>query len=197
MAQTHVPHMPTFQEWFSQKVKAGRATLMWSGIAMIVIGAVSIAFPFISTLSVTLFMAALLIVSGIATSIGAFSVVGTGPFFGFLILGLLNLAAGVFVLNNPFIGMVYLTALAGIIFILQGVHEMSFAISVRHSKGLVWQLVSSLVSVAAGIILITSLMEASLWFVGFIFGLNFLSTGIASLMVSRDLDHRRTLGSTN
>lgn len=191
MAQTHVPHMPTFQEWFSSKLKTGKTTLMWSGIAMMVIGAVAIAFPFMSTLSVTIFMAALLIVSGISTAIGAFSVAGKGPFFGFLILGLLNLAAGIFVLNNPFIGMVYLTALAGIIFILQGAHELSFAFSVRNTSGWGWQLFSSFVSVAAGIVLISSLMEASLWFVGFIFGVNFLSTGIASLMVSRELDRAR------
>lgn len=187
MAQTHVPHMPTFQEWFTSRMKSGRATLMWSGLAMLVIGAIAICFPFMSTLSVTLFVAALLIVSGIATAIGAFSVAGTGPFFGFLVLGLVNLAAGIYILNNPFIGMVYLTALAGVIFILQGAHEMSFAITLKHSKGWGWQLLSSLVSVAAGVVLISNLMEASLWVVGFIFGVNFLSTGIASFIVSRDL----------
>jgi uncharacterized membrane protein HdeD (DUF308 family) len=99
----------------------------------------------------------------------------------------LNVAAGIFIFSNPFVGMVYMTAVAGLIFMLQGAHELSFAFSLRPRNGWGWQLFSGLVSIAAGIILISALMQVSLWFIGFIFGVNFLTTGLASIFVSKEL----------
>ena len=188
MAQTQVPHIHHTGDWFSERVKSERRILMWSGLAMILVGILAMAFPLVSTLSVTLFVATLLVASGIVIALGSFAVTGTGPFFGFLLLGVLNVAAGIFMFNNPFIGMVYMTAVAGLIFMLQGAHELSFAFSLRPRNGWGWQLFSGLVSIAAGIILISALMQASLWFIGFVFGLNFLTTGLASVFVSRELN---------
>jgi uncharacterized membrane protein HdeD (DUF308 family) len=188
MAQTQVPHIHDTQDWFSDRVKSERRILLWSGIAMMLVGALAIAFPFVSTLSVTFFVATLLIASGVAIALGSFAVTGTGPFFGFLLLGILNIAAGIFIFSNPFVGMVYMTAVAGLIFMLQGAHELSFAFSLRPRNGWGWQLFSGLVSIVAGIILISALMQVSLWFIGFIFGVNFLTTGLASVFVSRELN---------
>lgn len=83
--------------------------------------------------------------------------------------------------------MVYLTAMAGVIFLIQGAHEMSFAFSLRPRKGWGWQLFSSLISIAAGVVLLIALPETSLWFVGFVFGFNFLSTGLASVLIANKI----------
>jgi uncharacterized membrane protein HdeD (DUF308 family) len=68
-----------------------------------------------------------LLISGVGTVIGSFSIHGTGPFFGALQLGLLSFAAGVFMLFNPLAGAAALTLVMGVIFVFQGAFELFFA----------------------------------------------------------------------
>src|SRR5512135_3460953 len=89
---------------FHGRLRAASKKLFWIGLVTVVLGIAAIAFPFISTKAVTLLVGWLLLIFGLITLINSFSIQGTGPFFGALLLGLLSLAAGVYMLFHPVVG---------------------------------------------------------------------------------------------
>src|SRR5262249_33274612 len=71
------------------------------GVALLIVGIAALVFPMVTTLVGTIFVGWLLIFWGLVSVFGAFSIRGTGPFFGALLFGLLSLAAGIFMLAQP------------------------------------------------------------------------------------------------
>jgi len=172
----------------ADSLKRNKKSCLWIGIAMSLVGVLSMLFPVVSSFSITVFIGMFLFVSGVFTTLGAFSVAGTGPFFGYMLLGLLKLGAGLIVSFHPLTGMLYLTSLVGIVFIFEGAFEMTLAFELKPLKGWGWQLFSSVFSIVAGGVIISTLPTASLWLVGFVFGINILSSGVAIIFISKNVD---------
>ena len=107
------------------RLRTASRGMFWIGLALTILGAAAILFPMFSTLVAAIFIGWVLLVSGGFTFVGAFSIHGTGPFFGALLVGLLSIAAGFFLLFNPLAGAVALTLMVGGIFMVQGAFELS------------------------------------------------------------------------
>lgn len=160
---------------------------MWLGIAMVVIGIAAIVFPMFSTLVAALFVGWIFLISGIFLLVGSFSIHGTGPFFGELLLSLLSIAAGVFLLFNPLRGAIALTLLVGILFVIQGAFEIVFAFETRPHPGWVGMLLSGIASVILAILIADGWPRISLIVLGILLGINLLSTGLAYIFLSRSV----------
>jgi len=176
--------VPTFQ----QAIKESKKHLLWIGILMAVVGVIAIVFPIASSVAANFMVGWVFIFSGILTIANAFTIKGTGPFFGALLLGLLTLVAGVFLLFNPGQGLVILTLTVAIVFVFEGAYQIVAAFELRPEKGWGWLLVSAIISVVAGLIIVARLPGASLVVLGLVVGINFLSTGISMIMLSRAAD---------
>lgn len=172
---------------FRSGAQSASQWLFWGGLAMVVLGIAALAFPMISTLVATVMVGWILLFSGSITLFGSFSIHGSGPFFGALLLSLLALAAGVFLLTNPVAGAVSLTLIAAGLFILQGAFEISFAIEMRPHPGWVSMLISGYISVVVAVLIIAAWPDISLVLLGILFGVNFASTGAAYMILSTSL----------
>jgi uncharacterized membrane protein HdeD (DUF308 family) len=151
------------------------------------LGVVAIVFPMASTLATTLFVGWLLLFSGVIALIGSFSMHGTGPFFGALLLSLVSIGVGVFLLFNPLSGAIALTLTLGVIFMLQGSFELFFAFELRPNSGWVAMLISAIASVVLAVIILGGWPGISQIALGTLVGVNFLTTGVGYLMISRAL----------
>ncbi len=165
------------------------AWMLWGGVAMVVLGVAALVFPIISTFVATLMVGWMLLLFGGIGLFGAFSIHGTGPFFGALLVALLALAAGVFLLLNPLAGAVALTLMVAGLFSLQGAFEISFAFEMRPREGWVTLLISGIISVIVAVWIVAVWPGVSLVLLGILFGVNFASTGIAYIFLSRALHH--------
>lgn len=174
-----------FDNLLESKIKPAAGRLFWLGLAMAVIGVVALVYPVVSTLAVTLFIGWVLIFTGAVTAIGAFSLQGTGPFFGALLLGLLSIALGVFFVFNPAAGAVSLTLALGALFAVQAAYEVVFAFEMRPNRGWGAMLVSGVASGVVSAVILTGWPGVSLIALGVLFGVNFISTGLAYIVVSR------------
>lgn len=179
-----------FESLFHGRLRSASRWLFWIGVAMLVLGIAAVLFPLMSTLVVALLVGWALLVFGIITFVGSFSIHGTGPFFGALLLGLLSLAAGVFLLLNPLAGAVALTLLAGAIFMLQGAFEIAFAFETRPHAGWVGMLISGLASVVVAILIAAGWPAISTVVLGLLLGVNFITTGLGYIYVSSALKPR-------
>ena len=171
--------------FFHDRLRAASSRLFWLGFVMALLGLAAIAFPIFSTLAATILVGWALLIAGVATFISSFWIHGTGPFFGTNLFGLLSTAAGVFLLFNPLAGAVALTLVVGVMFIFQGVAELMFAMEMRPAPGWVGMLLSGLASIALTIIIACGWPGISLVVLGLLLGINFLTTGLGYIFVSR------------
>lgn len=176
---------PRLRQDLFTRLKKKRKQILWTGIAMTVAGAIAIIFPFVSSLSLTLFVGWLLVFVGAVGLFGAFSYEGTGPFFGALLLALVQLAAGAFIIFNPASGLVALTLMVAVIFMVEGAFKMLLAFEMRPEEGWVWTLISSIVSILAGVLIAAGLPGASTVVLGLLMGISFLSSGIYMIMIAQ------------
>ena len=172
---------------FHGRLRAASGRLFWLGLAMLVLGFAAIVFPMIATLVATLLVGWVLLISGGVTLAGSFSLHGTGPFFGALLLGLVSIAAGVFLVFNPLAGAVALTLMVGVIFSFQGAFEIVFAFEMRPHPGWVGMLLSGIASVVMAVLIAAGWPGISVIVLGILLGVNFLTTGLGYMSVSRAL----------
>jgi uncharacterized membrane protein HdeD (DUF308 family) len=174
-------------KFFHGRLREASHRLFWLGLTMVVLGGAAVVFPAMSTLVGTLFVGWVLLISGVITLAGSFSIHGTGPFFGALLLALLSIASAVFLLFNPLAGEIALTLMVGVIFMFQGAFEMFFALDMRPQSGWGSMLASAIASILISVLIVASWPGISLVVLGILFGVNFISTGIGYIAVSRAL----------
>ncbi len=166
-----------------KEVRKETSRLMWLGAALLIVGVVAVAFPMVSTLVAALFVGWLLVVTGALGLFVAFPIRGAGPFFGALLFSLLSIAAGVFILARPTIGELALTISLGALFMVQGAFEAGLAFEFRPARGWGWMLLSAAASVVLSIIILSGLPQLSLVTLGILIGVNFISSGLAYLVI--------------
>jgi len=182
-------HAQVPESLFHENVHAAARGMLWHGIAMVVLGIAALVFPMISTVVTTLMVGWMLLFFGGITLFGSFSIQGTGPFFGALLVALLSLASGVFLLVNPLAGAVALTLMVAGLFSLQGAFEISFAFAMRPQEGWVTMLISGIISGFVAVWIVATWPAISAVLLGILIGANFASTGIAYIFLSRTLRH--------
>lgn len=164
---------------FGDQIRKGAAAIIWFGIALLVAGVASLVFPAVSTLVTTVFVGWMLVFTGCVTVLGAFSIRGTGPFFGALLFGLLALGAGLLMLARPLTGEITITLILGFLFLLQGASEIFLAFELRPMRGWGWMLTSGVASILLALAIIVGLPGVSLFALGVVIGVNLISSGAA------------------
>ena len=182
---------PLLNGFFHGRAEAASRRLFWVGLAMTVLGIAAIVFPIASTLVATLMVGWMLLFFGVIALTGSFSIHGTGPFFGALLVALLAIAAGVFMLVNPVAGAAAITVVVAVLFVMQGAFEIAFAFEMRPMTNWGWMLVSGIIGVAAAVLIAASWPGISLVLLGIMFGVNFASTGVAYMFLSHALKAAR------
>ena len=172
---------------FHRRLRAGSGRLLWLGVAMLVLGLAALLFPVFSTLVAALLVGWVLLVAGGLMLAGAFHIHGTGPFFAALLFGLLLLAAGVFLLFNPLAGAAALTLMLGILFMFQGALEIVFGFEMRPHPGWAGMLFSGIASIAMAVLIAGGWPGISTIVLGILLGVNFISTGLGYIFLSRAL----------
>ena len=170
-----------------ERLTEKRDDIFWTGTAFTIVGILALIFPFLTTMTVAFMIGWVLIFAGAVTIYGAFSVQGTGPFFGQLLLGLLTLALGVYLMMHPGVSIVALTIMLAAIFMFDGAAQLVLAYDVRPRDGWIWVLLSGLVSIGVGLLIAAEFPGSSRVALGILVGIKFLAAGISYIVFSRSL----------
>ncbi len=170
--------MPT-----SATITENRTWFFILGILLIVLGAVAIAFPFLTTIATKIFVGWLFLIGGVVQIVHAFSTKGWSEFFLNLLMGVLFLIAGAWLAFFPLTGIVTLTIFLAAMFAIQGVIEIAMALRMRPDDGWGWMLFAGLVALAVGIMIVMDLPSSAAWAIGLLVGINLLMTGVAYLFL--------------
>jgi uncharacterized membrane protein HdeD (DUF308 family) len=123
------------------------------GILSIVLGALVIVYPGATIVTVAIFFAAWLFVSGIFSVIGAFTTDGdTGSRVLSAIIGVLSVIVGFALLRTPFQSVEVVIFVIGVFWVAQGI--VTFVRAFSHRRGRGWGIAIGILGIVAGIIIL-------------------------------------------
>lgn len=153
------------------------------GIALIVAGVAAVAFPLFSTIAMKVLLGWILLLCGVSEVLNAFVTVRWRGFIWHFLVGVLFLIAGGWLAFFPLAGITTLTILLAIVFIVEGVVEVTAGIQARPKTGWGLMIVSGLVALAVGILIALELPSSAGWAIGVLAGLNLIVSGIANFVL--------------
>ena len=159
---------------------------MFQGVAMLVLGCLAIAEPFLATVAVDIYVGWLFLISGIVGLIAMFSARDVPAFLWTLLTAALSLAVGVMLIWKPGEGAVSLTIVLTALFIVEGIFQIVVSFTYRDvvpgSWG--WMLVSGIADLILSAIIIYYWPLSASWTLGLLVGVNLLTSGIAVVVLA-------------
>ncbi len=124
------------------------------GVLSVILGLLAIAYPGATIVTISIFFAAWLFVSGAFEVVTSFTRDGdTGSRVLHAIIGVLSVIVGFALLRSPFQSVEVFIFVLGIFWLIQGV--MSFVAAFAVKQGRNWRILSGLLGIIAGIIILT------------------------------------------
>lgn len=168
-------------EVFREAVRdAVRSHALWyliQGIVLVIGGILAIVYPLISSLSVIFLLGWLLIISGVVQGISLLGARQVPHFWLQLISVVLGVLIGFLFLRDPEQGLVTITLLLIVFFMIEGISKIVFALTIRPFPSWGWVLASGAIGIALSLILLTSLPVTATWLIGLMLGVDLISVG--------------------
>ncbi|GEN12529.1 Uncharacterized membrane protein HdeD, DUF308 family [Myxococcus fulvus] len=165
------------------------------GVLMAILGLVALGSSFITSMVSVILFGALLAGTGIAEIISSFRVRKSGgPFWLYLLNGVLSTVVGIFVLMNPAAGLGALTLLLAGYFFASGLFHVVTSLMDRYPKW-GWDFAYGAISIALGVIIMAQWPISAVWLVGTLVGISILMRGIA--LMAGSLELRRAMRSVS
>lgn len=153
------------------------------GVLLVVLGVLAILFPFVTGISVSLLLGALLVIGGFAHLAHAFSVPGWTGSVVQLILAVIYVIAGISLLANPVVGLTTLTLLVIAYLFVAGIFEIVAGLSMPREANGLWIAVSGVIGLLLAGLLWAGWPSTALWAIGVLLGVNLVISGVALLSV--------------
>jgi uncharacterized membrane protein HdeD (DUF308 family) len=174
------------------KTLPGSGTLMATGIALTILGALLLVTPVAAGDAVIRLVALVLAVTGVAHMLQALRADSAGHKAVAIVLGAIVAGVGVLVWFNPELGSGFLTALLMIFFAVNGLWKIFTSLRFRPRARWWWLLLSGLVSLVLAALLWNRWPVAGAWVVAVFVGIDLLVTGIPMIMLALGMKKRGT-----
>ena len=162
-------------------------TVNWSiflSILLILAGFFTLMLPFIGGIGVAIFVGWAMIISGVTHIVFAFKTHTTGSLLWELLVGLVYLAAGIYLILHPLAGLTSLTLLLAYYLFFEGIFEVIQFFQVRPRSGAVWLLVDGLITFILAFMIWRSWPLSAVWAIGTLVGISMLFSGFSRLMLA-------------
>lgn len=154
------------------------------GIALMLVGAGAIAFPFVTTVAAKVVIGWLFLFGGLSQVVHAFSIKNWSEFFLSLLIGILYIIAGGWLAFFPLTGILTLTLVLSALFLAEGIIKTSMAFRWKPREGWGWILLSGVVSVFVGGLILAGLPSTATWAIGLLVGINLMMAGLSYLILT-------------
>lgn len=177
MAMSLAAAAEVFREAMRETVKRYSSWYLVEGVLLIIAGILAIIYPAVSSAAVVVLLGWLLIISGVVQAIGLIGTRYVPHFWLELISVILALLVGFLLLRDPAQGMLTVTLLLIIFFMMEGISKIVFALTIRPFPNWGWVLASGVLGIVLALILWANLPVTAIWLIGFLLGINLISVG--------------------
>jgi uncharacterized membrane protein HdeD (DUF308 family) len=162
--------------WLDEaKMNAG--LLISLGVVTVIFGVVAVASPLITGVAVAVFVGFLLLASGVTQIVHALKSRQWGTGFWGTVIGLLGVAAGLLMIFRPMVGLLSMTMLIAIYFLVDGISEIIAAFKIKPDQGWGWVLFNGIIAVLLGLMIWRQWPVSGQWAIGLLVGIHILMSG--------------------
>lgn len=166
-------------------IKANAKLAVISGVILIISGLLALMSPLVAGLSLTIMVGVLLIIGGVSQCVLAFKAGAFGRALLMLVVGLLMIAAGVFMMQQPVAGLASITLLLVGYLIAAGICETIVAFQLKPANGWGWVLFNGIITLLLGIMLWRQFPLSGAFAIGILFGIKMIFSGWALVFIGR------------
>ena len=179
MSMTVESAAEVLRESMRETVKRHSSWYLVQSALMILAGVLALFYPAISSAAVVFYLGWLLIISGVLQAISLIDVHHVPNFWIQLLSVVLFVVVGILFLRNPEAGLLSLTLLLIVFFMVEGFSKVIFALTIRPFPNWGWVLLSGIVGVVLSFILLARTPVTALWLLGVLLGIQLISEGAA------------------
>jgi len=166
-----------------EEAKKNSGFLIFLGILTVIFGVIAIGSPLITGVAVAVFVGFLLLASGVTQIIHAFKSKQWGTGFWGTVIGLLGVAAGLLMIFRPLVGLVTMTMLLAIYFLVDGISEIIAAFRIKPDQGWGWVLFNGIIAVLLGLMIWRQWPVSGAWAIGLLVGIHILISGWSMIIL--------------
>jgi len=167
------------REAMRETVKRYSLWYLIQGVLLVVAGVLALVYPFVASVTVVFLLAWILIASGILQGIGLIGASNVPHYWLQLISAVLAILIGVILLSSPDSGLLIMTVLLIVYFMVEGIAKVIFALTIRPFPHWGWVLGSGLVGILLALILWANMPLTSDWLLGLMLGVLLVCEGAA------------------
>jgi uncharacterized membrane protein HdeD (DUF308 family) len=149
------------------------------GVLMVVAGILALVYPLVASTAIIYLLGWVLILSGVVQGIGLIGARHVPHFWLQLISVAISIIVGVLLLREPEGGLLIMTVLLIVFFMVEGMSKVIFALTIKPFPAWGWVLASGLVGIALALYLFANLPVTAEWVLGFLLGILLVSEGAA------------------
>jgi uncharacterized membrane protein HdeD (DUF308 family) len=168
-----------FREAMRQTVRQYSLWYLIQGLLLMAAGILAVIYPVFSSQAVIVLLGWLLIISGVLQGISLIGANQVPHFWLQLISVILAVLIGFLFLREPEQGLVTITLLLIVFFMIEGISKVVFALTIRPFPNWGWVLVSGLVGIVLSVVLWANLPVTAVWLIGLLLGIELISVGAA------------------
>ena len=168
-----------FRDAMRESIRRYSLWYLIEGVLLVTIGLLAMIYPVVSSVAVVVLLGWLLIISGVAQGVSLVGARHVPHFWLQLISVVLAVLVGFLLLRDPAQGLLTITLLLIVFFMIEGISKIVFALTIRPFPNWGWVLASGVVGVILSAILWGSLPLPALWLIGLLLGIQLVSAGAA------------------
>jgi uncharacterized membrane protein HdeD (DUF308 family) len=147
------------------------------GVALMVLGFAALGSVIIASLATAVTIGMLILMGGVAETIGAFWCRDWSGFFLYLLSGILSIVVGLFFLRWPGGALLALTLLVACLLMVGGIFKIVAALNYRFGAW-GWPLANGIIDVILGVMIWQQWPESALWVLGLFLGIDLVFRGV-------------------
>jgi uncharacterized membrane protein HdeD (DUF308 family) len=152
------------------------------GICLMVVGALAMGAPLLTSLATVGVLGGLLLAGGIVQIVNGFMARSWGGFFGHFLAGILHLIVGALFIEQPLRAAEALTLMLAVAFLVGGVFRIVEALT-KDFAGRGWVALNGVITFALGVAIWRRWPEASYWVIGLFVGIDLIFNGWSWVML--------------
>ncbi|WP_262298280.1 HdeD family acid-resistance protein [Microvirga sesbaniae] len=160
------------------------------GVIFLITGLIALGSVVMATVASVAVVGAMMLVSGIAEIINAFSVKSWGKFVLWALLGALYVVAGLVTFRNPLLAATALTLMLGVALIVSGGLRIFLAMQMTEGAPWAWVALSGVITAVLGGMILAQWPVSSLYVLGIFLGVDLVFAGIGWISMGVALKRR-------
>ena len=167
------------REAMRERVKRHSFWYILQSVLMILAGIMALVFPVISSVAIVIFLGWLLILSGVLQAFSLIDAHHVPHFWLQLVSVVLSVLIGILFLRNPGAGLLTLTLLLIVFFMVEGISKIIFSLTIRPFPNWGWVFASGVIGILLALYLWANTPVTAIWLLGVLLGIELICEGAA------------------